>query len=144
MKGIEVMDDDKLQDLKNLLDKNLQDFHDKWAGMSPAELVEASREITAIRDAYEYLIEEHWFEPEEVALFLRSENPLELVADKWRERMGDMSDFDFALDEVFKELEKRDVPQAGKPSILGKLQEKSMAVKPHISDAVKTADKEAR
>ncbi len=70
------MDDDKLQDLKTLLDKNLQGFHEKWAGMSPAELVEASREITAIRDAYEYLTEDHWFEPEEVALFLQSENPL--------------------------------------------------------------------
>ncbi len=138
------MDDDKLQDLKTLLDKNLQDFHEKWAGMSPAELVEASREITAIRDAYEYLTEAHWFEPEEVALFLQSENPLKLVADKWCERMGDLSDFDFALDEVFKGLEPRDAPQAGKPSILGKLQEKGAEVKPHTADAVKTAGKEVR
>ncbi len=109
------MDDDKLQDLLSRLDGNLQDFYAKWAGMSPAELIEVSREITAIRDAHDYLTEAHGFEPEEVEFLLQSENPLKVVADQWCERMEDKSDFCFALDEVFKGLEPCDAPHRAVP-----------------------------
>ncbi len=138
------MDDDKLQDLLSRLDGNLQDFYAKWAGMSPAELIEASREITAIRDTHDYLTETHGFEPEEVEFLLQSENPLKIVADQWCERMGDMSDFCFALDEVFKGLEPHDAPQAERPSVLGKLRNKAAEVKSHLPDTARAAGKEAR
>jgi hypothetical protein len=68
---------------------------------SKTELIEDSREITAIKDAHYYLTESHGFEPEEIDYLLLFENPLQVVADKWRERTEDLSDFSFALDEVF-------------------------------------------
>jgi len=92
---------EKLQELYDRLDANLSAFQAAWEAKSKAELIDGSREITAIRDTHEYLTESHGFEPEEIDYLLLFENPLQVVADKWLERTEDLSDFSFALDEVF-------------------------------------------
>lgn len=113
---------DKLQELLDRLDANLGDFRATWEAKSKAELVDASREITAIRDAHAYLTESHGFEPEEIDYLLLFENPLQVVADKWLERTEDLSDFSFALDEVFdKQDALRDYELKEKPSVLERL-----------------------
>ena len=69
---------------------------------------------------YEYLTETHGLEPEEVDYLLSLNDPLQAVADKWMERMGDLSDFSFALDDLFRHMETQE-----KKSVLGKLREKA-------------------
>ncbi|ADU27417.1 hypothetical protein [Ethanoligenens harbinense] len=113
---------DKLQELLDRLDANLEDFRKTWESSDKAKLIDGSREITAIRDAHYYLTESHGFEPEEIDYLLLFENPLQVVADKWLERTEDLSDFSFALDEVFdKQDALRDYERKEKPSVLEQL-----------------------
>lgn len=120
---------DKLQELFDRLDANLEYFRKKWEASDKATLIDDSREITAIRDAHYYLTESHGFEPEEIDYLLLFENPLQVVADKWLERTEDLSDFSFALDEVFdKQDALRDYERKEKPSVLEQLH--NTAVKP--------------
>ena len=118
---------DKCQQLYDRLDAGLQGHFSAWSQLPPDTLVMLSREITAIRDAHEYLTEAHGFEPEEVDYLLSLNDPLQAVADKWMERMSDLSDFPFALDELLRNTE---APE--KKSVLGKLREKAAEPsKPH-------------
>lgn len=123
---------DKLDQLFERLNENLAEFRAKWAAMSSDALIGNSREITAIKDAHYYLTESHGFEPEEADYLLLFQNPLQVVADKWLERTEDLSDFSFALNEVFdKQDALRDYDLKEKPSVLEKLRSAaSSAVKP--------------
>lgn len=126
--------DEKLNRLLKRLDENLAEFTAKWKDETAKELISASREITAVKDAHYYLSYSHGFEAEEVDYLLLFDNPLEVVADKWQERTEDLSDFSFALNEVFdKQDALRDYPLKEKPSVLEKLKNASnLASKPHI------------
>ena len=111
---------DKIQQLYDRLDAGLHGHYSEWNKLSADVLVSLSRQITAIRDAHEYLTETHGLEPEEVDYLLSLNDPLQAVADKWMERMGDLSDFSFALDDLFRHMETQE-----KKSVLGKLREKA-------------------
>lgn len=112
----------KLQELFDRLDVNFSAFQTALEVKSKAELIDASREITAIKDAHYYLTESHGFEPKEIDYLLLFENPLQVVADKWLERTEDLSDFSFALDEVFDKQDAfRDYERKEKPSVLEQL-----------------------
>ena len=115
--------EDKQQKLFGRLDANLAEYQKQWRSMSADALIEMSRAITAVRDAHYYLTESHGFEAEEIDYLLLFDNPLQVVADKWLERTEDLSDFSFALDEVFDKHDAlRDYDLAkGKPSVLEKL-----------------------
>lgn len=123
---------DKLDQLFERLNENLAEFRAKWAAMSSDTLIDSSREITAIKDAHYYLTESHGFGSEEADYLLLFQNPLQVVADKWLERTEDLSDFSFALNEVFdKQDALRDYGLKEKPSVLEKLRSAaSSAVKP--------------
>ena len=123
---------DKLDQLFERLNENLAEFSAKWAAISSDALIDSSREITAIKDAHYYLTESHGFEAEEADYLLLFQNPLQVVADKWLERTEDLSDFSFALNEVFdKQDALRDYDLKEKPSVLEKLRSAaSSAVKP--------------
>lgn len=115
--------EEKLKTLFARLDSNLTEFTKKWEVMTVSDLIAASREITAVKDAHYYLTSSHGYEPDEVDYLLLFENPLQVTADKWQERMEDISDFSFALNEVF---DKRDAMRdydlvKEKPSVLEKL-----------------------
>lgn len=113
---------DKLNELFDRLDANLSAFQAAWEAKNKAELIDASREITAIKDAHDYLMESHGFEPEEIDYLLLFKNPLQVVADKWLERTENLSDFSFALDEVFdKQDALQDYELKEKPSVLERL-----------------------
>ena len=130
--------EEKLDQLFQRLDDNFSDFQKQWETQSKYELLYNSREITAVRDAHEYLTYIHGFEADEVDYLLKFDNPLEVVADKWCERTEDLSDFPFVLDEVFEKRDAlRDYPQkekpaAERPSVLAKLRGMSnMTANPH-------------
>lgn len=122
---------DKLQALLERLDVNLAEFRKIWGASDKTRLIDGSREITAIRDAHYYLTESHGFEPEEIDYLLLFENPLRVVADKWLERTEDLSDFSFALDEVFdKQDALQDYELKDKPSVLEQLRKTAPIAKP--------------
>lgn len=113
---------DKLEQLFKRLDENLADFKQKWEAESKTGLIEISREITAVKDAHHYLTERHGFDDDEADYLLLFDNPLQIVADKWLDRMEDLSDFSFALDEVFDKRDAlRDYEMKEKPSVLERL-----------------------
>lgn len=112
----------KLQELLDRLDANLAEFQTAWEAKSVAKLIDSSREITAIKDTHYYLSESHDFEPEEIDYLLAFENPLKVVSDKWLERTEDLSDFSFALNEVFHgQYALREYALQAKPSVLDQL-----------------------
>ena len=115
--------EDRQQKLFDRLDANFADFQEKWQAKSKWELICDANDIAAVKDAHEYLTTTHGFEQEEIDYLLLFENPLEIVANKWQGRRGDLSDFSFALDEVF---DKRDALrdyalEKERPSVLEKL-----------------------
>lgn len=116
---------DRLSRLFARLDENLTTLQGEWEQMSRHDLICNSAAITAVRQIHEYLTTAHGFEPDEADYLLLFVNPLKMMADKWQNRMEDMSDVCFALDEVF---EKQDVLQSYamsstecRPSVLEKL-----------------------
>lgn len=136
--------EDKQQKLFDRLDANFEDFQAKWQAKSQWELICDANDIAAVKDAHEYLTTTHGFERDEIDYLLLFENPLEVVANKWQERRDDLSDFGFALDEVFDKRDAlRDYELAKeKPSVLEKLRSASnlAAAKPPLPGK----DKEAR
>ena len=125
---------DKLQQLNDRMEAGLQERLSAWSKLPPDDLIMRSREITAVRDAHDYLTETHDFEPKEIDCLLNLPDPLQTVADKWMERMGDLSDFCFALDAVLQRKEgQRQDTSVEKPSVLSKLHDKpAESPKPHI------------
>lgn len=131
---------DKLQQLLDRLDSNFENFQKQWETQSKYELVGNSGDITAVNDAHYYLTETHGFDEDEIDYLMKFENPLEVVANKWLERTEDLSDFPFALDEVFEKREAlRFYPQKEdeRPSVLAKL--KGMS---NLGDKLPTHGKE--
>ena len=120
---------DKIQQLYDRLDDSLHYHYSEWVKLSTDMLVSLSRHITAIRDSHAYLTEAHDYEPSEVDYLLSLDDPLQAVADKWMDRIGDLSDFSFAMDELCR---CQNVPT--KKSALAQLHEKATAVPPVPGD----------
>jgi len=78
------------------LRENYADFVAEWSSMSASELVERAEEIYATRLVKEHLI--HYVNEDQAKWFLRFQNPLEVVRDKWIEEngMGMVHDEDFS------------------------------------------------
>ena len=94
---------EQVQRLIDMLDKNMEAYRLEWSKASPEYLVADAGFICAVKQAYQYLTDTHRFTPEEVDTLLKMKKPLHEVAVKWRERMDDLSDFPFALDDAIKE-----------------------------------------
>lgn len=113
---------DKLEQLMERLDENLADFKTQWAAMSNSDMIERSGEITAVKDAHYYMTETHGFDDDEIDYLLLFDNPLQVVAEKWLERTEELSDFSFAMDEVFDKRDAiRDYALKEKPSVVEQL-----------------------
>ena len=78
-----------------LLRSKLKSSMDEW--------MDKSKDITAMRDAYDFLMHNHGFEPEEVEALLSLPDPLETVAEKWYQRMESLNDFDVDLCQLSQE-----------------------------------------
>lgn len=97
----------EIHDPEALLRSKLKSSMDEWMaimeGMTPSELIDKSKDITAMRDAYDFLMNCHGFEPEEVEALLSLPDPLETVAEKWYQRMESLNDFDVDLCQLSQE-----------------------------------------
>lgn len=140
---------DKLQQLQERLLENYTEMKAKWAGWSTDTLIYFAHKIAAVKDAYLYLTREHDFTEQELDRLLQFQSPLEVVADRWWDRMQDRSDFIFALDIAVQDDDallcyplRKSEPE--KPSVLEKLKSETThlaAAKPHKKP---TKEEEAR
>ena len=92
---------DQIDELISRLNQNLSDYTDNIMGFERQQIIEMAGRINVMKDAHFYLTEHHAFDYEQAEYLLQFQNPLEIVADKWQERTGDISDMSFVLDNVF-------------------------------------------
>lgn len=72
--------------LSDRLEKNYTDFTDEWLALTPFELIEKAEEICATQLVKEHLL--YTMNQDKAEWFLRFQNPLEIVRDKWMEENG--------------------------------------------------------
>ncbi len=114
---------DSYQQLARRMEACYQEHHAEWMKLSPAALVEGAKEIAALQDTREFMAEGRGIDPEGVDYLLTLADPLQAVAEHWLQRMDDLSDFSFALDELCR---RRNAPT--KKSALAQLHEKAATV----------------
>ncbi len=68
------------------LQENYADFLAEWSALDPVELIEKSEQIYATRLVKERLL--RYVDEDQAEWFLRFQNPLEIVRDKWIEENG--------------------------------------------------------
>ena len=83
------------------LTQNLAEYHSHLLGFDRQAIIDMAGRISAVNDAHFYLTEHHTFDEAQIDYLLQFQNPLEVVADAWHRRTEDISDMDFALNEVF-------------------------------------------
>ena len=125
------------------LDRNLTDYHAHMKGFGKAEIIEMAGQISAVSDVHFYLQNHHVFEPEQIDYLLKFDDPLQIVADAWRERNGDISDMSFTLHEIF---DKQDALQNYPLAAAGKSQraasEQRASVRALLKETAQTAKKQ--
>ncbi|MCL2853923.1 MAG: hypothetical protein FWE20_13035, partial [Defluviitaleaceae bacterium] len=91
----------KLAELKERLNKNLSDYHERlMRGFGPRELIDTAGQIIATSDAHYYMTNYHDFSDADLDFYLQFQNPLEIVADEQYERISDLSDMSFVMDHI--------------------------------------------
>jgi hypothetical protein len=148
----------RLRELTDRLAQNLSDFHNYLLTLDQQEIIDDACMIAAMSDAQYYLMEYHTFKESEVDFLLQFQNPLEVVADKWYERICNLDDFPFALDAVFESqedaLKRYELFEAPQPpaapvagmadiNIASDVRANTKAVKPSIKDQLREAAEKA-
>ena len=80
------------------VEQNYADYNRMLLSFGQRELIEMAAVIHAHSDALRYMTSCHAYSDEELQFFMQFENPLEIVADKWRERNMDVGDLEFTVD----------------------------------------------
>jgi len=92
---------DKCRQLMERIDKNLLDYHTQLEGFGNRELIEMADKIAAMANAHSYLHHYHTFDENELEYLLEFHNPLEVLADEWRDRNIDLSDMSFSMEHIY-------------------------------------------
>ena len=71
------------EELKETLERNYAEYTASLMGMSKEKLIEISQEITAMRDAHTFMLDDFPFVPSEVSNLLKLQNPLYFLASNW-------------------------------------------------------------
>lgn len=82
---------DKEELLRNRLAKNYDDYSVTILDYEKRELFNEAEQIASVKQAYDYLTEEHSFSESEVDFLLKFENPLEVFSDRWSATINDVS-----------------------------------------------------
>jgi len=85
------------------VEQNYADFKQSLDGFSKNELIEMAGKIHAYSDAWSYMTAYHAFSDEEIQFYLTFQNPLEIVADAWRERNIDQEEMSYTMDSVYEQ-----------------------------------------
>lgn len=137
--------EERLQSLKDRLDQNMSDFQAALMDMEKTEIIAKSAEITAMREAHDFLKKDFIFEQSDVAILLGIENPLKFIADQWPSDLAGLLNMDDQVREAIEEAGKdaavqaekgKAAVQAGKPSVLGQLRDaaREASQRPHAKN----------
>ena len=96
--------------LTDRLNQNLNEFQDLMQTLDKMGLIHEAALISAVSDTHFYLTQCHDFSDSEVEYLMQFEKPLDVVAEKWYEHVGQMEDFPAILDDVF---DKEDAIEGG-------------------------------
>lgn len=125
--------------LKAVLDQNMTEFHASILSMDKEAIIADSAEITAMREAYDFMKEDFTFERGDVEILLRMENPLKFVAEQWPSDIVSLFDMCEQVGEA--------IADAGKEMGSQHEYEAKAAVtaeKPSIREQIKASQREAR
>ena len=84
------------------LNENLINYHDQLKGFNARELIGMSGKTSSMCDVHSYMTCCHSFTDEELDFYLKFENPLEVVADDWYERIRELDDMSYTLDNILR------------------------------------------
>lgn len=103
--GANAPQSDKHSELMARLDKNITNYNESLMDFGKQELIDMAGKIGAMQDVHSYMTTSRGFSDEEVEFYLQFQNPLEVVADAWRDRNADLEDMSFSLDFIFERKE---------------------------------------
>jgi hypothetical protein len=96
---------------KALIDRVKQNYADyerrMVGGYSKQDIFDLAGRIHAVSDAYSYMTATHNFSEDELRFLLQFQNPLDMVAQHWRERNMDISDMSFTMDFIMEPERRR-------------------------------------
>lgn len=81
--GYAQQKEERLQSLKELLERNMSDFQVALMTMDKAEIIAQSADLTAMQEAHDYMLEDFSYKPKDVDILLEMENPLKFIAEQW-------------------------------------------------------------
>jgi hypothetical protein len=90
--------DEAETELIDRVEENHAEYLNSLAGFGASELIDMAATIHAYSDAYSYMTAWHGYSDDEVLFYLQFQNPLEIVAEKWRERNVDLDEMRFTMD----------------------------------------------
>lgn len=96
---------------KAKLDQNMEDFQSSLMGMEKPQIIAQSAKITAMQEAYGYMMDGFVFEPGDAEILLRMDNPLEFVANQWPSEMVQLLDLGGQIGEAIEEAGKYETLQ---------------------------------
>ena len=79
----------KKQQLRELIEKNYEEFTVLALKMDSKFLFENAGSIAAVHDVYHFMTTHDWADDEETEYLLTYENPLDFLAEEWKERSAD-------------------------------------------------------
>jgi hypothetical protein len=91
---------DLMAELVERIEKSYMDYNASLLKLGKQELIDMSGKIHAMSDAHSYLTVYYDFSKEEAEFFLQFQNPLEIVADKWREHNNDLDEMSITMDYI--------------------------------------------
>jgi hypothetical protein len=86
------------QELIDRVEQNYTDYNNSLLSFGKQELIEMAAAIHAHSDAWSYMTAYHTYSDEELQFYSQFQNPLEIVADAWRERNIDVGELEFSMD----------------------------------------------
>jgi len=87
------------------VEQNYADYKNSLLGFGKQELIDMAAAIHAYSDAWSYMTAYHAFSDEETAFYLQFKNPLEIVADAWRERNIDVGDVELTMENISERMD---------------------------------------
>jgi len=93
---------ERLRDeLVERVNKNYSDYLESLQDFGKNEILDMVNKIKAVSDAWSYMTAWHEYDEHELGYLLEFQNPLEVLADEWRERCIDQSDMSFAMEYIY-------------------------------------------
>ena len=136
------------EQLMGRVDKNFTEYRSSLHGFGKQELIDMAGKISAMSDAHSYMTTWHDFNLEELEFYLRFKNPLEVVAEDWRDRNSDLCEMSYTMDYINENMDDFinqypliDNAEIAKPN---EPEQSSTAKKPSLTDKLRSANEKAK